>query len=83
MQKISIENIMTVFNTFVESVELNQNDMDTDIASFGIDSLTFIRLIVMLEEEFGIDFPDEHLIASETNTINKIFGHLVHLEQEA
>lgn len=31
----------------------------TDLTAFGIDSLTVVRLLVTLEETFGVTIPDE------------------------
>ncbi|MFJ8752645.1 phosphopantetheine-binding protein [Streptomyces sp. NPDC102441] len=32
---------------------------DSDLAVFGIDSLTVVRLLVTIEEAFGVTIPDE------------------------
>lgn len=36
-------------------------DSDTDIVAFYPDSITFISIIISLEEEFSIEIPDEYL----------------------
>lgn len=38
----------------------------------GLDSLNFVRLIVLLEQEFGVSFHDELLIVDHFSTIEKI-----------
>ncbi len=37
---------------------------DTDLTAFGMDSLTVVRLLVIIEETFGVMIPDE-MIAFE------------------
>ena len=45
---------------------------DTDIRSIGIDSISFIKLIVAIEDFFGIEYPDDKLLLDESDTILKI-----------
>ena len=47
--------------------------LDENLADFGVDSIVFIQIIVCLEEQFECEIPDEKLIFSEMNTINKIY----------
>ena len=37
-----------------------------------MDSITFIRVVVALEEAFDIEIPDEKLLLTEMNTISKM-----------
>lgn len=37
-----------------------------------MDSITFIRIIVSIEEEFECEIPDVKLLITEMNTVNKI-----------
>jgi acyl carrier protein len=41
---------------FPENVALHE---DSDLAAFGIDSLTIVRLLVSIEDIFGVMIPDE------------------------
>lgn len=38
-----------------------------------MDSITFIRIIVSLEEEFECETPDSKLLLTEMNTVYKMF----------
>lgn len=49
-----------------------QLDLDVDLTEYGLDSIAFIRMIVMLEEEFNVLFPDESMLLEELNTVKKI-----------
>lgn len=42
------------------------------IEAYQIDSITFIELILEIEEEFSIMVPDESLIMENVNTVEKI-----------
>ncbi len=41
-------------------------DLDTDIATLGIESVTMLELIAALEERFGIELPDDELTTLDT-----------------
>ncbi|MER5214821.1 phosphopantetheine-binding protein [Streptomyces sp. NPDC002838] len=42
---------------------------DTDLWNSGMDSMASVRLLVAIEEEFGIEFPDELLTRSTFTSI--------------
>ena len=42
---------------------------DDDLTGMGLDSMAFISIVVSIEHRFGIEFPDDKLIISKTNTI--------------
>ena len=57
----------TMSNTIEELKQLIQNQLGVDtskievdkpISDYGIDSLSLVELIFLIEEHFGIDFPD-------------------------
>lgn len=54
----------------------------SEFEKMGIDSLMFIRIIVNLEEEFNIEFPDELLLLSEMNTVERICEIITNLQKE-
>ncbi len=61
----------------VQNVILNMgykvDDVKIDfIEAYEIDSITFIELILEIEEEFSIMVPDESLIMENVNTVEKI-----------
>lgn len=66
------EKILKIVNESIEDTEINLDQLETDLSELGMDSLTFIRIVVTLEEEFDIEVPDEFLLISEMNTIQKI-----------
>lgn len=57
----------------VQIVVTEQNfDKDTNLLEIGIDSITFIRLVVLLEEEFDIELEDSDITLSNFETILNI-----------
>lgn len=45
---------------------------DTDLREHGLDSITSIETIVMLEEEFDISVDDDDLYIENFNTLGKV-----------
>ncbi len=50
-----------------------QTDLDTDLKNVGLDSLKFVRIVVEMENRFGIEFPDDKLDLSQTDTVRKLY----------
>ena len=63
------EKILSILKRMDINVEDNEVDLITEN---NIDSITFIEIILSIEEEFSILVPDEYLIMEETNTVSKI-----------
>lgn len=55
-----------------EVTEIKPTQLDEDLIELGVDSITFIRIIVELEELFEIEIPDEKLLITEMSTIRKM-----------
>ena len=45
---------------------------DDSIDGLVLDSVDFVQLIVQIESDFSIEFPDEYLLPSELNSVEKI-----------
>ena len=57
----------------LKNLGVNISDIESDfILENSIDSITFIEIIISLEEEFSILMPEEYLLMERTNTISKI-----------
>jgi acyl carrier protein len=72
MNEIRIEKILEIINLNIENADIKTEHIDQDLQELGMDSISFIRIIVSLEEEFELEIPDEFLIITEMNTVNKI-----------
>jgi len=45
---------------------------DTKLQTIGMDSINFIKLIVEIECEFDIEYPEDKLLISESGTVRQI-----------
>ena len=81
MEKITIENVLEILNSNIENAKITLEQLDSDLSELGLDSNTFIEVIVSLEEEFECEIPDSKLLISEMNTVNKIIGVLKSIER--
>ncbi|WP_438306853.1 phosphopantetheine-binding protein (plasmid) [Streptomyces sp. HUAS TT11] len=61
-----------VLSVLGPAADLERLDTDTDLWQAGLDSLGSVALMVELEEEFGIEFPDELLTRETFSTLNRI-----------
>ena len=69
---ISSEKVLEVINQLMEENKINENNMNESLLSHNIDSLKFIQMIVLLEESFDIEFPDDSLIMDQYATFGSI-----------
>ena len=82
MRKVSVQRIIEVLSTVINDISFDEKKYDEDLSAIGIDSIAFIAIIVALEEEFDCEIPDEKLLVSEMNTVNKIYEILKELENQ-
>lgn len=81
MKKVTIEKIVEVINVS-ENIDVNVNQLDDNLSDIGMDSITFIQMVVNLEEVFECEIPDSKLLMSEMDTIRKIAEVLLDLYRE-
>lgn len=75
MKELNIRNII------IEEMEnlgviIDATAEDIDLLNIGIDSITFISLIVSIEGRLNIEIPDEYLRIEVLNSFNG-FVHLI------
>ena len=80
MKEVSIEKIVDVINTS-ENLKINVEQIEDDLTKLGMDSITFIQIIVGLEEVFECEIPDGKLLISEMRTIQMMFNVLQEVYQ--
>ncbi len=71
MKEITKEKILEIVNS-VQDMEVTVNQCDDDLLELGLDSIKFIQIIVSLEEAFECEIPDEKLLLTEMNSVNKM-----------
>jgi acyl carrier protein len=76
-----------VINMLKENLDdtggLDNLDPDFDLSGFGINSVTFIKLVIAAEMEFGISWNNEDLDYKNFSTVNNIVGYITRSEADA
>jgi len=80
MKEITVEKVIDILNASIEDAEITEDKLDVDLSELGMDSITFIKIVVTLEEEFKCEIPDSKLLIGEMNTVNKIVKALKDIE---
>jgi len=73
MIRPTIEAIINSVNSCSDSYCFSVLDADSAFEAYNIDSIGFVRIVVALEKAFDCEIPDDMLILSKLNTINKIY----------
>lgn len=71
--------VLEIINEYIDDTEVTVNQFDDSLVDLGMDSIMFIRIVVALEEIFDIEIPDEKLLITEMDTINKVIGLITSL----
>ncbi len=71
MQKICAQ-LAKIIEDIMQTTAIGETNYEDDLATLGLTSIGFIQVIVQIEEEFQITIPDEFLLLSKLNTVNKI-----------
>ena len=77
MAKEILRKIMEIIKLNIEWEEMRDIQTDENLEKLGMDSLAYIRIIVALEEAFMCEIPEEKLLVSEMNTVDKIYKAIV------
>lgn len=64
--------IINIINDYAENVNIGLEQKNEDLYLLGMNSISFIQIVVALEETFSIEIPDEKLLVSEMGTLNKM-----------
>lgn len=73
MEKSAIINdTLGIINENIESANITHDQLDVDLSQHGMDSIKFISIVIALETTFEIEYPDDFLLITQSNTINKL-----------
>lgn len=81
----------TVFEKVVEIIKRHQDELviekeitpETKFVEFGTNSISFIKIIVDVENEFDIEFDDEKLSTNDFQTVNDLCNYISSSTNEA
>ncbi len=74
-----LDKILKIVNDNIENSEVSSDKFDDELSALGMNSISFIQIIVLIEETFNIEVPDEKLLITEMGTINKMLEVIVTL----
>lgn len=52
------------------------DDLEMNLSDSNIDSLSFVKIIIELEEKFGIEFEDEILVITHFKTFRDLYTYV-------
>ena len=79
---------MDIFNKTKELVynEIKEGEIDLTpdlkLSEIGVNSITFIKIIVTIEETFDIEFEDDYLDYEQFDTIQDVCDYIAQLKNE-
>ena len=82
MKQVKLERIIEIINLRLKSEKITIKEINKSLADCGMNSLIFIQIIVDIEDEFNCEIPDEKLIISELDSVEKLYSVLRELYEE-
>ena len=67
-----VKKIKDIVGRGLEKSDLDSISINEDLIPMGLSSITFVSVVVAVEEEFQITISNENLVLSKMNTINKM-----------
>lgn len=64
--------VVELINKLYEDIIFTEKMYNEDITQICLDSIGFMMLVVLIEEEFNVEIPAKQLNLEKMNTINKI-----------
>lgn len=65
----------------ITSKKINKTDYQEYIETYGITSISYVKLVTQIEDRFGIEFEDEYLTMESLNTIQKLSEYVKNIMQ--
>lgn len=72
MTKVVLEKVLEVLYENYENENMEKIKNETNFLEIGLNSATFIKCIVLLEDYFNVEIPDEKLLMVEMNTPERV-----------
>ena len=80
MQDMCVQ-IAGIIKSYIKDLELDESRYEANLAELGMDSITFVQIIVEMEDRFQIEIPDEYLLFSEMDSVYKMASIVVSLTE--
>lgn len=82
MKSVELNCVIEILNDNIDDAHLSNDMLEENLPALGMNSISFIQIIVALEEEFECEFPDEKLFITEMDTVQKMIDVLQVLYNE-
>lgn len=64
--------IREIIASHLNVTSIDSFDSNGDLRSIGMDSISFVAIVVAIENEFDIEFPSEKLLITEAGSIDQL-----------
>ena len=68
--------ILSIISNILNNNDINENVLDHELKDIGIDSISFIKIVIAIEEKCHMDFDDEMLIVTKFPTIKTVIEYV-------
>ena len=72
MRKDILDKVLKNLNINIENTELTPEQVEEDLSTISMASITLIRVTIALKEAFYIEISDEYQLQTEMNTLSKM-----------
>lgn len=70
-------NIREIIGKNIElTVPIEKISYDDDLTTFGMNSITFIKVVVAIELEYGFEFEDDIMLVEKFKKINDLVSYI-------
>jgi acyl carrier protein len=69
--------IYDIIRNILSEQSFNDVNLETKFTEIGLDSITYVKLIIALEQEFQVEFSDEILLLSGFSTVKSLIEYLI------
>ena len=84
-EKIKMEKeskrLIDIISEFSSSKFSEPISLKSSLFDMGINSISLIKIIVMIEQEFGIIFRDEDLVNENFETVNDLLDYIIRVKE--
>lgn len=83
MKQVNLNDLLSIVNSNLKDTTITSEKITQNLSKLGMESITFIQIIVAIEEAFECEIPDSKLLITEMDTVEKIMNVLQTLYDES
>jgi acyl carrier protein len=81
-QKSNVEALLVQEVAIMLNIPTSDISVDKPLHELGIDSLSFIELLVIIEKNFNVNLSESGITAEDFQSIRKLASHIEKIKQE-